>query len=289
VTNTTTPVNMTNPSVTLNLTFQASSYPNVVASPSFTYHDNGVMLEIHNVYILYYGDSWDQASKSLIEYYVTNLGGTRWFNILSEYTDGNSTHHIINELTFMNSYSPTDLGKPSNTYLGTQVQDSDISQMVSDFIGATNVTVDPNGIYAIMLSQDVQETSGFCSNYCGYHDSYQYGNTDVKYVFVANANSCPNNCATQNPGSPNGNWQVDSMLSMLSHELTESITDPTAGGWFDGGTGNECADLCIWKYGTCQSGTDSNGNSYQYNVMAGSKKFYIQQNWSLSQGCVISR
>ena len=48
---------------------------------------------------------------------------------------------------------------------------------------------------------------------------------------------------------PSAPWHCDSSAYIASHELAESITDPSwtatnGTGWFDDSTGEECGDVC---------------------------------------------
>ena len=38
------------------------------------------------------------------------------------------------------------------------------------------------------------------------------------------------------------------MVSIIAHELAETVTDPDNGGWYDS-TGAENADKCEWDFG----------------------------------------
>lgn len=42
---------------------------------------------------------------------------------------------------------------------------------------------------------------------------------------------------------------VDAMVSVIAHELTETVTDPTLTAWWDRNTGYENADKCVYNYG----------------------------------------
>jgi hypothetical protein len=55
-------------------------------------------------------------------------------------------------------------------------------------------------------------------------------------------------CTPQQVLSPNGNPAVDGMVSIIAHELSETVTDPDLNGWFDARHA-ETADKCAWTYG----------------------------------------
>lgn len=75
----------------------------------------------------------------------------------------------------------------------------------------------------------------------------------------------------------------------INSELTEAVTDPISDvdserAWQDA-QGYENADKCAYQYGTMTT-----FNGFKYNVVQGSRKYLIQQNWSPAtpQKCVSS-
>ncbi|CAI7921074.1 unnamed protein product [Closterium sp. NIES-54] len=141
---------------------------------------------------------------------------------------------------------------------------------------------DPHGIYVLLTSKDVTLSSGFCSQYCGWHTADYIGSSPFYYAFVGHHAQCPNSCGVKST-SPNGNPAIDATISTLAHEITEAATDPDVqSGWFDAG-GEENGDLCAWSYGTTLS-----SNGYIYNMVGlNGMKFLVQQNWdSQLQKCV---
>jgi hypothetical protein len=47
---------------------------------------------------------------------------------------------------------------------------------------------------------------------------------------------------------PNGNTNADASINLVSHEVTEAITDPLLNNWFDN-AGLEIGDECAWEFG----------------------------------------
>ena len=136
---------------------------------------------------------------------------------------------------------------------GKVLDDADILSIVSSAISGGHLPSDPNGIYFVLTWQDVQETSGFISQYCGWHSHGTIGGVDIKYSFVGNANTQGlSSCAAQTSSSPNGDPAADAMASIIAHELEESTSDPDLNAWYDD-SGNENADKCVWTFGTTYS------------------------------------
>ena len=143
---------------------------------------------------------------------------------------------------------------------------------------------DANGVYFVLTSPDVQETSGFGTQYCGWHTYGTLSGKAVKYAFVGNPLLiAPIGCGVHSP-SPNGDGGADAMASVIFHELSEAVTDPQLNAWYDS-RGNENADKCAWNFGT----TFTTSNGARANVLLGSAYYLIQQNWVNASGgrCVL--
>ena len=125
----------------------------------------------------------------------------------------------------------------------------------------------------MLTSADVNETSGFCTAYCGWHTYGTIAGSNIKYAFVGDAGRCPYACSWQST-SPNGNVGADAMASIIAHELSESVTDPNLNAWYDS-RGAENADKCAWTWG--KTSTASNGSLY--NLVVNGYQYLIQQNW----------
>jgi hypothetical protein len=134
----------------------------------------------------------------------------------------------------------------------------------------------------VLLASDVSESNSFgglCTDYCGYHDHGVNG-TDLKFAMIGNSARCPASCmpSENQTTSPNGNLAADGMISIMTHELEETVTDPDLDAWTDGN--GENADKCAWNFGAEQFA--SNGS--RFNVTVGSRQFLIQQNWLNANG-----
>jgi hypothetical protein len=119
--------------------------------------------------------------------------------------------------------------------------------------------------------------TGFCTDYCGWHD--YYGNYKYAWIGVP-ASGC--NCFSQST-SPNGNAAVDSAVSTIAHEIIETVTDPLITAWYNSNN-DENGDVCAWNF---PNRVYSSG--YYYNLVVGGLKYLIQANYNLSTGtCTMS-
>jgi len=240
------------------------------------YHGGPVMLGTINAYVIWYGNWSGNTGTTIIPAFLSSLGGSPYFNINTTYYNSSNTH-ISNSVHY--GGSTTD-----NYSLGTQLGDADIGTIVQTAINGGKLPKDTNGVYFVLTSADVNETSGFCTQYCGWHtnDTGILPGSDIKYSFVGNAAACLSACAAQSNG-PNNNGGVDGMVSVIAHELEESATDPDLNAWYDV-NGAENGDKCAWTFGT--ESTASNGT--KYNVTLGGKQYLIQRNWVVNTGCAMS-
>jgi PKD repeat protein len=97
--------------------------------------------------------------------------------------------------------------------------------------------------------------------FCAYHSSYVDGANNVLYSPIPLLTALvtdpgnglnPKNCQFDNNAAvqePNGNG-ADVALKYLSHEDSETITDPLGSGWYDPTSGNEVGDNCNFWNGT---------------------------------------
>jgi hypothetical protein len=237
------------------------------------YHGGPVMgttaSTLPNVYYIWYGNWTGNTAKYILTNLMQGIGRTPYYNINSTYQDA-SGNPIQRSVTF-----PT-YGINDNYSQGTSLSDSSIGTIVRNAITSNKLPLDPNGIYFVLTSADVRETSGFCSSFCGWHTYMTVNNTNIKYSFVGDPSTqCVNGCSTQSI-SPNNNVGADAMASVIAHELEETVTDPNLNAWYDDNSGgDENADKCAWSFGT----TKIAPNGSKYNVVISKLQFMIQQNW----------
>ena len=240
------------------------------------YHGGPLILGTTNIYYIWYGNWSGNTATSILPDLATGLSGSPYYNINTTYYNGSSVA-VTNATLFRQ-------GITDNYSRGTALADADVAAVVSNAITSGALPADPNAVYFVLTSADVNETSGFCTSYCGWHTHGSIAGQDIKYAFVGNPDRCPSACEAQTT-SPNGNAGADGMASVLAHELEEAVTDPDLNAWYDT-LGQENADKCAWKFGTTY--TVSNGS--QANMKLGARDFLIQQNWLNASGglCTLS-
>lgn len=249
-----------------------------------------VMLGTPNIYLIWYGDWSNSKGKSITNDFFHDIDGSDWLMMSADYW---MSTNVIDNLTqtrpvfvsgHVNLAQSIDVGYA----LGKNLGQDGAKQVVSDAITQQRLPLDTNGIYYVLTSADVQEGvwGGFCNGYCGWHDHQSVMGQDIKFVFVGDPQlQCQNGCTMQNryealgaDHSPNDDWGTDAMLSVVAHELTETLTDPDINAWYDQSV-YENADMCAWRFEPVFK-TDS--GSYA-NVHMGDHDYLIQENWVLDE------
>jgi hypothetical protein len=249
---------------------QASHQAKIGGGNGISYHGGPVMAAAKNVYYIWYGNWSGNTASTILTDLMNNLGGSPYFNINTTYYNGTGAK-VSNAISYLGSTT-------DNYSQGTALSDAQVQQVVSDAITSGRLPKDSNAVYFVLTSADVNETSGFCTQYCGWHTHGTIGGSDIKYAFIGNPDRCPSACEAQTT-SPNGNAGADGMASIIAHELEEAATDPDLNAWYDT-RGQENADKCAWTWGT----TSTLSSGAKYNMTLGARNYLIQQNWVNASG-----
>ena len=250
---------------------QGKSSKPASGSNGIFYHGGPLILGTTNVYYIWYGDWSGNSATSILNDLATNIGGSGYYNINTTYYNG-SNLAVTNAVHYAGSTT-------DNYSQGTALSDAGVQSVVAGAISSGHLPKDTNAVYFVLTSADVNETSGFCTQYCGWHTHGTISGSDIKFSFVGNPDRCPSACEAQSTSSPNGNPGADGMASVIAHELEEAVTDPDLNAWYDR-RGYENADKCAWTFGTEVSAQ----NGSKYNMTLGSRTYLIQQNWVNASG-----
>jgi len=249
-------------------------------TPVITYHGGPVMGTVH-VYLIWYGN-WNQnngsdtpAGQTIVTDFLYGLSGSPYYVTNASYSGVTGAFTVNGSAT--DSYSQ-----------GANLSDRKVASVVSSAITSGKLPKDNNGVYFVLTSSDVSETSGFCSRYCGWHTYGTLQGTNIKYSFVGNANRCLSACSIQT-NSPNGNAGVDGMVSVIAHELEETNTDPNLNAWYDA-NGAEDADKCAWTFGQSlqQTSTGAFYNMTLSGLSVSSRPFLVQRELDSNSLCYVN-
>ncbi len=243
-----------------------------------SYHGGPLMLGTPNVYYIWYGNWGGNSATTILPALIPALSGSSYEHINTTYYNG-SNQHVAGTMNLA--------GQVDDSYSqGSSLSDNGVQAVVEGQIAGGHLPEDTNAIYFVLTSADVKESSGFCTQYCGWHWYYTRNDGSViKYSFVGNPDQCPSACEDQTSSSPNGNTGADGMASIMAHESEEAISDPQGNAWYDY-RGNENADKCAWTFGT----TSRASNGSLYNFTGDGRQWLIQQNWVNASGgyCAMS-
>lgn len=256
-----------------------------VKGNGINYHGGPIMPNTPAVYFIWYGNwgtntttgalpSDSQTTVALLEtlFGSSGIGGSDYEMIDSTYyqivgaTRTSVSGDLLLSKSIADSYSQ-----------GSKLTDSQVQAVVANAINKGLVPRDSNGIYFVLTSSDVNEASGFCTQYCGWHTRANINGADIKYAFVGNPDRCPSACEWQTT-SPNHDSGADGMASVMAHESEEMISDPDLNAWYDT-RGEENADKCAWKFGPV-----STTGGAEYNETLAGLNWLIQMNWENANG-----
>ncbi len=264
---------------------------------NFKFHQ-GTVIHRLTAYLLFWlpnGYSFEPDGNSsrfehLIEQYFQDVGGTPFYNILTQYYD-NQGGPVRNIVTLGGSFVDTQPYSRAAT-TSDPLLDGDIVHEIDRVLDAKNgawVTDDDHMVF-LFTGYNVQECSGETANdgctfthnaeadFCAYHSNSF--NNNLIYAYIPVVDGCLD---TPTFVTPNHDQIADAIISIVSHEQFEAVSNPTLGGWFDGTTfEGEMADKCVRLYGTIP---DANGNV----TLANGHHYLVQEEWSLrDQRCVLS-
>jgi hypothetical protein len=233
------------------------------------YYGGPIMSGTVNLYYIWYGNWSGSSTPGILNDWGNSLSNSPIYRVNTTYSD-NTGATVSGSTRLAGSTSP---GYTHGTNLG----DGDIWSIVNDALSAGKLPVDSNGVYFVLTSPDINETSGFCTQYCGWHTANYRNNTPIKYSFIGGPSRCNGSCGGGGV-TPNGDSNADNMASIMFHELSESVSDPLINAW--SGPNGENGDMCAWNFGP----TYKVGNGATANVRIGNRYYLLQQMWLNANG-----
>ena len=211
------------------------------------------------------GSSVASNYNSTLQQFFGDVGGTSLYGIASQYyqTTSAGNQNILNLASLGGAWTDT------TAYPSSTLQDSDVQNEVSKAIKANGWPTGIGDEYFVYLAKGENECmSGSCSfsTFCAYHGEFASGTSTVLYAAMPYAGTNLSGCGIQSgAGTPNGP-DTDAEISIASHELMETVTDPMLNAWFDA-SGAEIGDKCAYTYGpTGSNGADLTVNGHAYVV-----------------------
>ena len=209
----------------------------VNGSPLMVSHGGNVLSPTTKTEAIFWGTEWSSASFAGdkidgIDSFFTGYGGSNYAGASTEYAGNNG--QVTRDVQYLGHVLDT-RAAPTKA-LST-------SSAVAEACRITNNAPDPLALYLIYTS-----TGAGHVNYCAWHSYGTCSNgAPVQVAYMPNIDGI----AGCDPGDTSGlhSQGLAALANVTAHELSETITDPRNGGWYDS-SGNENGDKCAWSFFT---------------------------------------
>jgi hypothetical protein len=216
-------------------------------NPNLVWH-NGAIMTSTVVEAIYWGSSWTTSDPKIagLDRFYNGIGGSSYMKTNIEYTGTNGTVGSA----VSNQGHVIDTSAVPRKAPGTSAIEAEVAKMIANPVA--------NGYYPVYT--DLPRGH---AGYCAWHSYGTAKGVPVQFGFFFKLDGD----AGCDPGdTASGHTQGLAALANVSgHELSEAVTDPRNGGWWDT-SGAENADKCAWTFDGL--------------VTLGGEQWKIQGNWS---------
>ena len=244
------------------------------------------------VYISWWGPEWSTGfstggygssqAQSYTTDFFTNVGGSAWENITSQYCQGVPAGTV--NCGAAGTHIPNLIGQLKGAWNDTTPVPASPSQ--SDIANAAirlmqHFGYNANATYFVYTPSG-KSMNGFATSWCAWHTRTSSASGPVAYAYMPYQPDAGLSCGVNFINSVDdsyGHGYFDGFSVVGGHEYAEAETDPypaqTSYGWLDS-RGNEIGDKCAWS---ARSG----------NITLGSQYYAVQPLWSnANSGCALS-
>ena len=217
----------------------ASGQRSTQAVSNLLYH-GGPIQTAPKIYVVFWGSAWNgsgdpNGEKNLLINFYNAIGGGRWLNSVTQYTQSGGAHVGNAGNIYGGSYVDTTSSPPSRPSQ---------SQMAAEAAKAAahfgNYTA--SAAYIVAMPHGIKP-SGFGTQYCAYHSSTSAAGNTIAWTNLPYMSDAGTSCGA---GSVNSPGTMDGVTIVGGHEQGETETDPFPNsGWLDSG-GAENGDKCAW-------------------------------------------
>ena len=209
------------------------------ATTPLLYH-GGPIQTAPKLYVVFWGSAWNGSGDpygvaALLKSFYGVIGGSKWLNSVSQYTQTGGAPVGNAGNIFAGSYVDTSSTPPKRpTQSGMAAEAAKAAAHFGDYsASAAYIVAMPTGIHP----------SGFGTQYCAYHSSTSAGGGTIAWT---NLPYMPDAGASCGSGSVNSPGTLDGVTIVGGHEQGETETDPQpSSGWLDS-SGAENGDKCAW-------------------------------------------
>jgi hypothetical protein len=229
-----------------------------------TYH-NGTVQHDQKVFTVFWNPTstpFPAGYEATINQFIADLDNSDYYGIASQYADGNG--NVSRQISFGGTWTDTTTPFPE-----TNLTWQDLRNEVNLALAATGWPLDSNSYVQIFTGTGVGSAQG--ANLCGVHWTAPVPMGQIMFPRAG--------CQPSGP-TPNELF-ADSAINISAHEILETLTDPSDGGWYRHDTTGEIADLCAWTFGS--RGADGG------NVALNGHRYLVQMAWSnASSSCTLA-
>lgn len=231
-------------------------------SPNLTWH-NGKIMTTSITRAIFWGTSWNSLPATDdkiagLDLFYAGYGNTPFARTNIEYGTGAGVAPFVGQTSTYKGHiiDPTAASGGSTT--------TPILNEVCKVVTSNGIALDPAGNDYIAVYTDLPRGN---AGFCAWHSFGSCGGKPVQFAFFWKLDGDAGcNPADNVTGHSQG---LAALANVSAHELSEAVTDPTAGGgWLDG-SGSENSDKCAWVFNATSVQTFSNGS-----------KWKVQGNWS---------
>jgi hypothetical protein len=211
----------------------------------------GAVIAEANIYAIWWGNraSFPADAMSGMDRFLSGFDGSGYLAVADQYVRSYARTTFVGHL-LEESASP-------NHSPATEEVVAKVCQVLADARQAPSSTA----LYLVFTDNFPEQ-----SNFCAWHDGGLCPSGQRIHVAylpnLANASQCdPGNLFQCNGLSE----PTRALANVTAHEMLEMLTDPDGDGWVDP-SGQEIADKCAWRFGSC--------------VSLGSTRWQLQKEWS---------
>jgi hypothetical protein len=269
-------------------------------------YGGGMVLHRNHAHLIFWqpagsGLTFEPGYRALIVRFLKNVAAasrstTNVYGLTGQYRDRNGPAAYASTfggaVTATDPLPPNQCSEPSSTGPGWSVclTDEQLQREIERVVRRGRLPTRSTDLYFLVTPNGLGDCEysgsnscalgGDVNGYCGYHSVTDDGL--VLYAVIP-YNAVPGHCQSDNP-RPNGST-ADPVISTISHEQSEMITDPFGNAWLDPNTGNEDGDLCLTNFGPAIGGSGS--GAWNEDINGG--HYFLQEEWSNHSGGCAAR
>lgn len=219
-------------------------------NPDLIWH-SGAIMNSTAVTSIFWGTKWADPTftgdkVSGMDQWYAGVGGSQYMGTNTEYT---GTNGQVGSGVTSNGHLIDTSAAPSHAPKTSDIQ-NEVCKMI------TNPVAD--GYYPVYV-----DTPRGHAGYCAWHSYGTCNGVPVQFGFFFNLDG-DSGCDPQDTSGLHSQG-LSAIANVSGHELSEMVTDPRNGGWWDS-SGNENGDKCAWTFNKPSS--------------FGGTSWKIQGNWS---------